>query len=265
MNSCRSGCRAGVLGLVALATLLLAGLGSAAATPTQIAVRVLAKGAKFVGTSMGGVRVTIRDADTGEILADGVTRGSTGDTDRIMVEAHAHDAVLSTEGAALFTATLEIDAPRWIEITAFGPLAQRQGANRISVTQWIVPEKHLTGGDGVLLELPGVVVDILSPAAHARMQGTTQQVELRANVVMMCGCPLYPDGLWDPARFEIEAILVRNGETMGSMPLHYAGTWSQFAATWEVKEAGTYEAIVYAHDPANGNTGLDRVTFLVRE
>jgi hypothetical protein len=238
MNPCRSRCRPGVLGLATLATLLLAGLGSAHATPTEIAVRVLAKGAKFVGTSMGGVRVTIRDADTGEILAEGVTQGSTGDTDRIMREAHAHDAVLSTQGAALFEVTLEIDEPRWIEITAYGPLAQRQGANRVSVTQWIVPGKHLNAA---------------------------QQVELHANVVMMCGCPLYPDGLWDPARFEIEAILKRNGETVGSMPLHYAGTWSQFSATWEVKEPGTYEAIVYAHDPANGNTGLDRVTFLVRE
>jgi hypothetical protein len=265
MNPCRSRCRPGVLGLATLATLLLAGLGSAHATPTEIAVRVLAKGAKFVGTSMGGVRVTIRDADTGEILAEGVTQGSTGDTDRIMREAHAHDAVLSTQGAALFEVTLEIDEPRWIEITAYGPLAQRQGANRVSVTQWIVPGKHLNAGDGLLLELPGFVVDILAPAAHTRMQGAAQQVELHANVVMMCGCPLYPDGLWDPARFEIEAILKRNGETVGSMPLHYAGTWSQFSATWEVKEPGTYEAIVYAHDPANGNTGLDRVTFLVRE
>ena len=28
-------------------------------------------------------------------------------------------------------------------------------------------------------------------------------------------------------------------------------------------EPGSYEVLVYAHDSANGNTGLDRTTFLV--
>ena len=36
------------------------------AEPTDITVRVLSKDAKFVGTSMGGVRITLRDAETGE-------------------------------------------------------------------------------------------------------------------------------------------------------------------------------------------------------
>jgi hypothetical protein len=31
-----------------------------------------------------------------------------------------------------------------------------------------------------------------------------------------------------------------------------------------VEEAGVYEAIVYAYDPANGNTGVDSVTFSVK-
>ena len=28
-------------------------------------------------------------------------------------------------------------------------------------------------------------------------------------------------------------------------------------------DPGTYEVVVYAYDPANGNTGLDRTTFLI--
>jgi hypothetical protein len=45
-----------------LVTTLAASL-SAHAVPTEITVRVLAKDAKFIGSSMGGVRVTITDAE----------------------------------------------------------------------------------------------------------------------------------------------------------------------------------------------------------
>ena len=54
------------------------------AEPTKVAVRALSKGAKFIGTSMGGVRIVIRDAATGEILVQGLTQGTTGETKRIM-------------------------------------------------------------------------------------------------------------------------------------------------------------------------------------
>ena len=37
----------------------------ASAEPTEIIVRVLAKDSKFVGTSMGGMRIILRDAHTG--------------------------------------------------------------------------------------------------------------------------------------------------------------------------------------------------------
>ena len=50
------------------------------AEPTEIVVRVLGNDSKFIGTSMGGMRVTLRDAQTGEILATGLTQGATGDT-----------------------------------------------------------------------------------------------------------------------------------------------------------------------------------------
>ena len=53
----------------------LAAFSAAAhAEATDIVVRVLSKDAKFIGTSMGGMRVTLRDAHTGEILATGLTQ-----------------------------------------------------------------------------------------------------------------------------------------------------------------------------------------------
>ncbi len=234
----------------------------ARAEATRIEVRVLSKGAKFVGTSMGGVAVTIRDADTGELLDHGVTAGGTGDTARIMQTAqHRHDPV-STDDAAVFRATLDLTAPRRVEVTAFGPLAQRQAASSASSTMWVVPGKHVTGGDGWLLELPGFAVDVLAPPAHQR-RPPQQAVAIRANVVMMCGCPIEPGGLWDANRLEVRAIVSRNGSKLRDVPLVYAGETSQFAAELAALEPGAYEVVVYAHDPANGNTGLDRTTFLV--
>ena len=237
----------------------------AGAVPTEVTVRVLAKGAKFVGTSMGGVRVTLRDVDTGELLASGVTAGSTGDTKRIMVEPHQPGAPYSTEGSAAYTATLDLTRPRLIEVSAYGPLGQRQAANRVSATQWVIPGKPITGGDGFLLRLPGFAVDVLAPPSHVRFRGSPQDVELRANVTMMCGCPVTPGGLWDADTFEVGALLMKDGKQVGEMTLDYAGSASQFEGTWKVDSPGTYEAVVYAYDPADGNTGLDRTTFMVGE
>lgn len=232
------------------------------AEPTQIDVRVISKGAKFVGTSMGGVAVTIRDAETGEILAQGVTAGSTGDTARIMIDKAPYHRPLSTADAAVFRATLDIQEPRRIEVTARGPLGQLQAIATTSATQWIVPGKPITGGDGFRLELPGFAVAVLAPPAHTSLQDE-RSVELRANVVMMCGCPVEPGGLWDADRFEVAALIYRDGKRVGRIPMKYAGQTSQFAATLEVDAPGDYQVTIYAYDPENGNTGLDKTTFRV--
>ena len=63
---------------------LLAISAPAYAEPTPVTVRVISQDAKFVGDGMGGARVTLRDARTGRVMANGVTKGGTGDTDQIM-------------------------------------------------------------------------------------------------------------------------------------------------------------------------------------
>ena len=72
-----------------------------------------------------------------------------------------------------------------------------------------------------------------------------------------------PGGLWDADRYEIKALLKRNGEPAGEIALAYAGTVSQFEGVAKIDRPGTYEVAVYAYDPATGNTGLDRTTFMV--
>lgn len=237
----------------------------ASAEQTEITVRVLAKDSKFVGTSMGGMRIILRDAHTGEILATGVTQGGTGNTKLIMHEDRGRRAQLADESAAKFTATLDLDEPRLIEAEAYGPLGQPQAATRVLSTQWVVPGRGISGGDGWVLDLPGLVVDVLAPPAHIRLPPKTTVVDLRANVVMMCGCPIEPKGLWDADKLEVKAIVNRNGERVADLDLAYAGETSQFATKVPVDAPGDYEVIVYAHDPSNGNTGLDRTTFIAAE
>ncbi len=233
------------------------------AQPTTITVHVLSKGAKFIGTSMGGALITVKDARTGELLAKGVTTGGTGDTGRIMKTPHTRGGVLSTPDAARFQATLDLEQPRLLEVTAYGPTAQAQASNRVSATQWVVPGRDVTGGDAWLLEIPGFVVDISTPPAHVTLDGLPQEVAVQANVTMMCGCPITPGGLWDADQFEVGVLLARNGEHVGEFPLAYAGASSQFSGRVRVDEPGVYRMTVFAHDPANGNTGLDETTFIV--
>jgi hypothetical protein len=238
---------------------------SALALPTEITVRVKSKDAKFIGTTMGGVLITIKNVQTGELLAKGSTAGGTGSTSRIMNTPVTRGVPISDEGSAKFTATIDIDEPTQIEVSAYGPLAGLQSANRVSATQWVVPGKNITAGDAWLMEMPGFAVAVRAPSRHTMLTGTPQAVTIKASIMMMCGCPITPGGTWDANKIEVTALLSRNGKRVGTLPLQYDGSASQFSGIWNVKEAGTYEATVYAYDAATGNTGLDSVTFLVMQ
>jgi hypothetical protein len=234
---------------------------SARAEPTSVTVRVLAKSSKFIGDGMGGARVIIRDAGTGEVLARGVTRGGTGDTEKIMKTPRTRREPISTRDAAAFTATLELDEPRRVEIIAYGPLAKRQAAARASVTHWLVPGQSITG-EGIVLELPGLVVDVLAPPAHRMLDRPPGALEIRANVVLMCGCPITPGGLWDADRLSVTAVIKRDGRPFRTLRLGYAGEPNQFAAELRVDRPGTYEVTVIALDQ-DANTGVDGTTFVI--
>lgn len=170
--------------LLGLCIVFLAG-SSALAVPTEITVHVKTKDAKFLGTLMGGASVSIKDVQTGELLATGLTVGGTGNTARIMKTPVTRGVPISDASAAKFTATIDIDEPRLIEVSAYGPMVNLQAANTVSATQWVVPGKHITDGDAWMLELPGFAVDVIAPPAPATLKGVPQDVTITANVVMM--------------------------------------------------------------------------------
>jgi len=242
------------------------GIGvEAAAVDTKIDVRVLSKGAKFVGTGVAGAEITIRDAETNELLARGKTVGNSGNDRRIMAEAWPRHAPLSTATSAVFRAALDLEEPRQVVVTARGPLSQPQSTAVATVTQWMVPGKHVTGGDGLVLELPGFSVDILSPPSRWRVPAGQKQIELRANVMMLCGCPIEPGGFWDANVFEVAALIRQRDRRVAEIRLSHAGEIGQFAGVFPIPGPGPYDITVYAFDPRNGNTGLDRATIVVAE
>lgn len=248
-------------GLTCLSALALVGLpAAAAAEPTDLVIRVISEGGKFVGSSMGGAEIIVRDARSGDVLARGRTTGSTGDTARIMAGG-PRSTPLSDESAAAFRARIDIDEPRLVEVEAYGPLAQPQAVVRVTSQRWIVPGRHLTQGDGWVLELPGLVADLVEPATHQRgAPGAT--IRLAANVSLMCGCPIEPGGIWDAARFDVRASIRRDGQPAGEVRLSYGGRTGYFTGSFPVEKSGVHVITLTAVDTKTGATGVDATTVI---
>jgi hypothetical protein len=144
-------------------------------------------------------------------------------------------------------------------------MTQMQAQASATQTMWVMPGKDVSGGDGWLVELPGMMVDIIAPQNHVKLPADTSEVRVEANVTLGCGCGIKPDGTWDAAGYEIGLVLYRDGKKATEIPLDYAGNTSLFGATLALEDPGVYEALVYAYDPNSGNTGLDRSTFIIQK
>ncbi len=234
------------------------------AEETRLAIRALSVDAKFIGTGMSGMAVTVEDADTGEILDTGTTRGATGDTDRIIRSPRTRYGTLSEEGDAVYISTLDIDEPRRVKVTVRGPIAQPQAQGEASTTRWVLPGKHIEAGDGWLIDVPGFAVDIIAPAAYTYVDDDPETMTIVANVIMMCGCPTSSGGTWDSDEIEVMAEIRFDGDKVMTERMAYTGELSRYAVDVPSTDKGTYEILVTAFDPRSNNTGLDRASFIVR-
>jgi len=237
----------------------------ARAEATHITVRVVARNAQYVGDLIDGAFVTITDAASGEVLAQGTTSGNAGNPKRTMQTARKRGEPMAAKGDAKFAAVLDIDEPRYLQVSAYGPLDKRFSSNRASATQWIVPGKHLTGGDGWVLELPGLLVSPNLAASTVSLSIAASGIRIDAEVMLMCGCPIKTGFYWDPEDYEVVAIVNRGEIEVGRYPLRYAGTASEFAAQITADLPGVYDISVYAYDSASGNTGVGQVEMTVIE
>lgn len=229
---------------------------------TQIAVRVIAKGGKFLGDDVGGAMVCIYNAQTGELLRKGFTSGGSGDVN-LMNIAINRTQTYPTDNAAIFFTAIPIAEPVLLKVVAYGPIGGLQSANTVSITQWMIPGIDISGGDGILLEIPGLLVQAMEPATHLNLTTATDKtVHFLANVTMMCGCPITPGTPWDPSLFEV-GVQVRQlgGSHNTAFKLDYAGVTSSFKGIYTPPVAGNYIATIFARQPGNGNSGMARVSF----
>lgn len=246
-------------------SILFALTGTAVAEPTQITVRVIARNAQFVGDMVAGAQITITDALSGEMLAQGITTGDSGDPKRTMTTARDRGTPMAVSTDAKFHATLDLDEPRQLRVSAFGPLQRRVSANKVSATQWVVPGKHLSGGDGWVLELPGFMVQGKLAASTVDLKAARAGLTVEAEVMLMCGCHVKPGFYWDADRYEVGMLVQRGDQPVGEFPLQYANAASEFAGGLAVDLPGLYHITVYAYDPESGNTGVDALTLTVVE
>ncbi|HMQ00043.1 MAG TPA: hypothetical protein PKC24_09695, partial [Cyclobacteriaceae bacterium] len=130
------------LATIICCTLLLQ-TGFSQSVETRIMVRAKAKDAKFIGSSMGGAQVNISNADTGELLANGIITGSTGNTDVIMKTAHERGKQLSDTETAGYEAVLQLSKPVLAHIEVLAPLGQRQSIVKSGTQVWLIPGKHI--------------------------------------------------------------------------------------------------------------------------
>lgn len=230
------------------------------AQETQIMVRAKAKDAKFIGTSIGGAKIIIEDAVSGEILAQGMTSGTTGNTEIIMKKPHERGVPLSDYETAGFLAKLNLQEPKLLTITAHAPFQARQASVLTSTQVWAIPGKDILG-DGIVLEVPGFIVDILSPYRHQTINSKTT-VEIKANIVMMCGCPITKGGLWNADDYEIKALISQEEKPVKEIELEFSGETNIFKTETQLK-TGLYTLTVFAYDAYTGNTGVDKINIII--
>jgi hypothetical protein len=202
--------------------------------PTRVVVRVLSHGAKVMSEKTGAL-VVIRDAETGRELAEGPVHGGTGDDIALMragyprmlgamglikgekgmlfEDENAPDnapyfdlrdtakreglklvVYESKEDSACFETTLNITKPIRILVEAQGPLAPAHSTVSASSSALIFPGEDMTG-DGIVLELRGLIVDSPSLTDKEIKIGEAKDgITVPFFMKMLCGCIIVPAG-----------------------------------------------------------------------
>ncbi len=252
---------------------------------TRLLVRVQARGGKFLADDIGGSQVTVHDAHTGELLGGGLARGtSSGELTATYAPSASQNAVItpaSTLGpqminwlvaapsgappASSLTLDLPIVQPTLLAVTAYGPVGGLQSVQRVTTTTWMVPGSPITQGPGLVVEMPGLLVQVLQPPTHDFVNVASFNVK----VTMMCGCEiaLKPRWYWVPEDFavSVEIFDVANPEVKLD---GYSLTFQQtpdgkglFSGNRPLPARQSYyRAVVTAVQKSTGNVGTATVT-----
>lgn len=233
---------------------------------TTVLVRVVAHGAMVVGRDVGGARVTITDVATGRTLATGLQLGDSGDQNQIMRTPHMmEEPIYSSRSSAAFTATLDLQQPTLVEISAEGPLAYPTALQKTSTTLLLIPGQNLTH-DGIVLHLYGYLVEIERPKPRAALIAK-DDVKLQASVRTLSGSVVRPHGDWDSRKIRIYGEVLIGDRIVERLQMFYDEASRTFEAPFFVPlPSDAPDGItlrVVAADPAGGNFGVGQETFSV--
>jgi hypothetical protein len=219
-----------------------------------------------LGRDVGGARVTITDVTTGRILATGLQQGDSGDQNQIMrTPRMMEEPIYSSRPSAAFTATLDLQQPTFVEVSAEGPLAYPAALQKASKTLLLIPGQNLTH-DGIVLHLYGYLIEIDQPKPREALIAK-DDVRLRASVRTLSGSVVRPHGDWDSRKIRIYGEVLIGDRIVERLQMYYDEASRTFQAPFfvplptEAPDGITLRVI--AADPAGGNFGVGQATFPV--
>lgn len=233
---------------------------------TNFVITVKAKDAKFIGTAAGGAHVTIRNKITGDVVFDGTTYGAAGDTATIMADSLGRDAVIINEDSAKLQFSLEFWEPMPVTITATAPLGQKQSMISVSQDMILLPGKDYASGNGLVIEMPGFAVDVISPAPNSTYPlNPDVPLTLEANIMKLSGDKIAEGTPWPPERYLVETHIYKDGLYITSVEMPYAGEPGIYAANIKIPMPGIYRFHVTAFDSRTKEAGMDTTTAIFTE
>jgi hypothetical protein len=228
------------------------------AEPTAVTVHVISQDAKFIGDSMGGAKIVLRDAKSGRVLAKGITKGGTGDTARIM-QSTGRSPSRATPDAAAFKAILEIERPTLVNLEVTGPNARPGSVIRITSQRWIMPGEPANVGDGWVVELPGLAISPSVKFADFSQVNVPKIIAVSAKVELLCGCPITPGGLWEAKDYRVTVSIWQRGRRISHSSMTFVEAPGKFAGQFAAPNKGKYQIFIFAENVRTGNSGVTEV------
>lgn len=228
----------------------------ASGTKTKISVRALAFGGKFIGDAVKFAKIDIyKPGASKKPIASGLTdqglvegTDGSGVTALIMGQPYPWGYPVRADQATDFTAEIPLTEP---SVLTFVATSRADPSISVSVNRLVLPGVPLTGNMAVVVVVPGLLVDLVTPATKTPVaKGTSTTIT--AQVRMMCGCKV--DNLfWPAGNFDVQAIISHGGKS-DALSLSYLGEPSLFSADYVFPKPGTYEIQIVATE-INGNSG----------
>lgn len=225
--------------------------GPALGEPTPLRILVRADDAKFIGSGVGGLSATVRDAETGRLLGSGRIEGGTGDTGALMSQPARRGDTAVTPDSASLSLVLDIERPTRIEVEVTGPRAVLQGRQRLETSLWLLPGQD-RATTPLVLHLNGLLVDL------AALVRGDDGLSVTAEVSMLCGCTISKDGPWPADDYAVTAVIYRDGEVVARAPLAFTGETSRFAGALPPVEGEGLLLELQALQRSTGNAGVYR-------